>query len=124
MRLIFVYNAKSGRRNAYLDSLHKIVSPKTYCCSLCAITYGVFKIRPDWKVFKASSNLDLQFYHIDEFNAAYPEFKNQFEYPVVLIANSEDLKVFIFKDELDILQDDRELIDLIQAKISQSGVVH
>jgi len=123
LRLIFIYNANSGKRNAYLDSLHKVISPKTYPCSLCDITYGVFKIRPEWKAFRESSNLDMQFYHIDEFIAAYPESKNVFDYPIVLKESSEGLVVFISKNELDALKNDRELIDLIKSKVNQSEAV-
>ena len=122
MKLIFVYNAKSGTRNAWLDSLHKILRPKTYSCSLCAITYGVFKIRPAWKAFIESSNLDMQFYHTDEFTASFPEFKNGYRFPVVLKENGKGFEEFIAPKELDVLTDDKELIDLIQVKINQSGV--
>ncbi|WP_232221892.1 hypothetical protein [Methanococcoides burtonii] len=38
--LIFVYNADSGLINEMKDYVHKIVSPSTYECNLCAITYG------------------------------------------------------------------------------------
>ncbi|MAW96490.1 MULTISPECIES: GTPase [unclassified Leeuwenhoekiella] len=124
MKLIFIYNANSGKRNAYLDSLHKVISPKTYPCSLCDITYGVFKIRPEWKAFRESSNLDMQFYHIDEFNDAYPDSKDIFQYPIVLKEEATGLAEFISKKELDALKDDRELIDLIQDKVNQSQAAH
>jgi len=39
MNLIFVYNANGGLVNSWLDTAHKIVSPSTYSCSLCAITF-------------------------------------------------------------------------------------
>lgn len=125
MKLIFVYNANSGKLNAYLDSLHKVVSPKTYPCSLCDITYGVFKIRPDWKIFKEESDLDMAFYHIDEFNTAYPKHKKEFNYPVVLKEDNQGrLKTFISKNELDVLKDDKALINLIQDKINSPAVDH
>ena len=37
--LIFIYNAKSGFINELVDIPHKIISPETYDCNLCAITY-------------------------------------------------------------------------------------
>jgi hypothetical protein len=40
--LIFIYNAKSGLVNEMIDFAHKIVSPETYDCNLCAISYGTF----------------------------------------------------------------------------------
>ncbi len=119
MKLIFVYNANSGKLNAYLDSLHKIVSPKTYPCSLCDITYGVFKIRPEWKAYRESGELEMEFHHIDEFNIAYPEYKNSFRFPVVLTEEEKHLKVFIDKNELDRLPDDKALIELIRSKSGQ-----
>ncbi len=43
--LVFVYNANSGLLNALLDMGHKVVSPRTYPCSLCALTYGSLGLR-------------------------------------------------------------------------------
>ena len=40
--LIFIYNAKSGLVNEMIDVAHKIVSPRTYDCNLCAMSYGTF----------------------------------------------------------------------------------
>ena len=34
MKLIFVYNANSGKLSAALDIAHKIISPSTYQCRL------------------------------------------------------------------------------------------
>ena len=36
--LIFIYNANGGIFSAMADAAHKLVSPETYPCSLCAIT--------------------------------------------------------------------------------------
>jgi len=44
-KLIFVYNADSGLLNAMKDWAHKIVSPETYPCSLCALTYNNLGMR-------------------------------------------------------------------------------
>ncbi len=117
MKLVFIYNANSGKLNAYLDSMHKILSPKTYPCSLCDITYGVFKENPTWKSFRESAKLDMKFLHIDEFKHVYKSKGLQkFDYPVILIENSENLEVFIGKDELDELQSPEELIGLIESR--------
>ena len=37
--IVFIYNAKSGTVNSLIDWAHKIVSPDTYECSLCSMTY-------------------------------------------------------------------------------------
>ena len=45
---LFVYNADSGPLKALFDFGHKIVSPGTYPCSLCRLTYGPFGMRREW----------------------------------------------------------------------------
>jgi len=50
-KLIFVYNADSGLLNAMKDWAHKIVSPETYPCSLCALTYDNLGMRRPWREF-------------------------------------------------------------------------
>ncbi|MGB3775407.1 MAG: GTPase [Leeuwenhoekiella sp.] len=119
MKLIFVYNANSGKLNLYKDIAHKIFSPQTYPCSLCAITFGVLKENEHWKTFRKGSDLKMEFHHIDEFNSKYrSKWLKKFEFPVILNENNEDLEVFISKDELDALEDSEALIHLIQDRVT------
>ncbi len=73
-KLIFVYNADSGKLSALFDAGHKIVSPETYKCNLCTLTHGSFTERKAWKAFRESVNLNLKFLRKQEtvsfFNAA------------------------------------------------------
>ncbi|MBU2995079.1 GTPase [Cellulophaga baltica] len=111
-KLIFVYNANSGKMNAVFDSAHKIFSPKTYSCSLCDITYGIFSENKEWKAFRNSSNLELEFLHKDEFLKDYKtKFSNNLTFPVVL---TESLDVFISTEELKALKSAENLISLIE----------
>ena len=47
--LIFVYNANAGLFNMMSDYAHKIISPETYECNLCALTYGNLGMKQKWK---------------------------------------------------------------------------
>jgi hypothetical protein len=98
-KLIFVYNADSGKWNAYMDMAHKIFSPKTYPCSLCDLTYGIFKIRPEWDDFVKKSPIPFEFLHKDEFVTSYPDLKD-ITLPVILILNKNIVSVFIDQQEL------------------------
>jgi hypothetical protein len=71
-RLLFVYNADSGIFNAMADIGHKLFSPATYPCSLCAITHGVFQERAAWRSFIAGLEADCEFLHRDQFRARFP----------------------------------------------------
>lgn len=70
-RLLFVYNADSGLFNTVTDIAHKILSPSTYACNLCALTHGHFKVREEWVGFLNTLDADCEFLHRDEFHAHY-----------------------------------------------------
>ncbi|MEJ2162166.1 MAG: hypothetical protein P8X60_02285 [Robiginitalea sp.] len=82
--LIMVWNAESGWKHALMDSLHKWISPQTYSCSLCQLTYGLAGPRAAWKEFLESLNRPVIFYHRDEFSASGINGDFPGEYPFVL----------------------------------------
>lgn len=70
-KLVFVYNADSGLYNTLTDIAHKVFSPSTYACNLCAITYGALSMRGEWKEFIESLDAELEFLHADEVKSKY-----------------------------------------------------
>ena len=70
--LLFVYNADSGFFNTLADIGHKLFSPATYPCQLCAITHGVLAERGPWRDFVASLDLPCEFLHRDQFLERFP----------------------------------------------------
>ena len=63
MKIIFVYNANSGFVSSLLDIGHKVISPDTYSCNLCKMTYGVVGEREEWKRYRESSKDEMEFLH-------------------------------------------------------------
>ena len=70
--LLFVYNADSGLFNTLGDIGHKLFSPATYPCRLCAITYGVLTERAEWRAFVESLGVPCEFLHRDQFRERFP----------------------------------------------------
>lgn len=70
--LIMVYNADGGVFAALSDAVHKLVSPATYPCSLCAVSYGALAMRGEWRAFLDSLPMAKRFHHRDDFRAAWP----------------------------------------------------
>lgn len=64
--ILFVYKADSGLFNTATDIAHKIFSPQTYECSLCALTHGYFTIRKEWEAFIKELGMPVEFLHRDE----------------------------------------------------------
>jgi hypothetical protein len=69
--LVFVYNADSGVFNTLADAAHKIFSPRTYACNLCALTHTAVGMRKEWKRFLDGLGGPLEFLHADELEARY-----------------------------------------------------
>lgn len=69
--LVFVYNARSGIFNAAADAAHKLFSPNTYECNLCALTYSTLRMRAGWKSFLETLGRPLEFLHADELANRY-----------------------------------------------------
>lgn len=113
MKVIFVYNADSGKLNTIFDTAHKIVSPSTYQCSLCSLTYGAFSEKGEWAKFRESSDADLEFLHKDEFENMFPQ---RYEYPVIVDA-TDDMKVLFSKERLDKFESVEELIAAIRTAV-------
>ncbi len=117
-KLIFVYNADSGVRNALLDSMHKVLSPSTYECNLCDITFGLFSEKVNWKEFRLQFPMEMEFLHRDEFSKGYAsKFGKKFTFPIVLGDHLGELEVIISTDELNQLGSADELIDLINKRV-------
>lgn len=93
MKLIFVYNADSGLFNTVTDIAHKILSPKTYNCNLCALTHGHFKIKQDWVKFLKQIDTELEFLHRDEFVKKYSY--NNADFPAILIEEKNKLSLWL-----------------------------
>lgn len=117
-KLIFVYNADSGWHNSMMGSLHKVVSPRTYSCSLCAITFGVFSENEIWKNFREKSSVEMEFLHKDEFVKKYnADSIIPIVYPVVLKRINEGIQPFITAEEIYSLKDPQDLINVIDNKL-------
>lgn len=71
-RLIFVYNADSGLFNLLTDIAHKLISPQTYGCDLCALTHAPFAMRKRWRQFLEGLDMELEFLHRDEVSSRIP----------------------------------------------------
>ena len=108
MKIIFVYNADSGFVSTLIDIGHKVISPDTYSCNLCKMTYGVIGEREEWKKYRESSKAEMEFLHKDEFENKYKKKK---EYPIILKINeSNEIEDLIGKDELNKMHSVSELI--------------
>ncbi|MEQ1725174.1 MAG: hypothetical protein ABL882_04505 [Sphingopyxis sp.] len=70
--VIFVYNANAGKLAGLLDTVHKTLSPSTYDCQLCAVTFGAFAMRPEWRDWLKAQPWSAEFFHRPDFRAAWP----------------------------------------------------
>jgi len=99
LELVFVYNADSGIFSGIKDLVHKSVSPKTYRCNLCGLTFGGISMKQEWKEFIKNLPIKVAFLHKDKFIKTYPQLASV-SYPVVFKKEGKTLKEFISPDEI------------------------
>lgn len=108
-KLIFVYNADSGLLNFVRDAAHKLFSPATYPCNLCALTYTPTGL-PRWRRFVKTLPWPVEFLHKDELAEQYR--KTDVSLPAAFVWNGDDLQPWINVEEMNGFE---SLDDLITA---------
>ena len=117
--LIFVYNAKSGMVNELLDFAHKIVSPSTYNCNLCAISYGNFTMKKKWSDYISSLPVRSTFTYKDKVSEyGY----NNIELPSIIFRNGSRSKVIISSEEINKLKKIDQLINILSDRLKDQGM--
>lgn len=121
-QLFLVYNAEAGLFETVRHTVHRLVSPATYPCSLCALTHGIVTMRREWKEFLNTLNIDVVFYHRDDFAQAYPHLGKgggeETALPAVLFAPvGREPKVMINAEELAAMADVSVLTQLIRKRL-------
>jgi hypothetical protein len=96
--LVFVYNANSGFFNAVADSAHRVISPETYQCNLCALTHSTFGMRKSWQQFLNELEISLEFLHADELQKRYSV--KDIPLPAVFKKDAEQLTLLIAADSI------------------------
>lgn len=115
-KLLFVYNANSDLFSSVTDFAHKIISPTTYACSLCALTYGNFAMKKDWKSFTENLPIETSFLHKDQFQKSY---SLNADLPAVLIEDEQGLQPFVSKSEIGLCASLDELKNLLNKKLRE-----
>jgi hypothetical protein len=116
-KLIFVYNADSGVFNLLSDVAHKIFSPQTYSCNLCAITHSNFGMKKEWKEYLESLDTRLEFLHADEFKNKYQGEK--VELPAIFKKENSRLVLLVNADtinECNSIDDLKQSLELMMSE--------
>lgn len=112
-QLVFVYNADSGMFNTLTDIAHKVFSPQTYECNLCAISHSYFSERDEWKEFIANLGAECEFLHRDEFEKKY-QLKDQ-TYPTIYLKNDNHLDICLDANVINVCDSMDKLKDKIKS---------
>jgi len=120
-RLILIYNAAGGIFAQLGDAVHKLVSPETYACSLCAVTYGAVSMHGAWRKTLDSLPVTPVFLHKGEGKVA--ALAPGVALPAVLLRRgSGGAEVLIGADELDAITDLGVLTALLLERLAKRGI--
>ncbi len=110
--VLFVYNADSGLANALLDIGHKLVSPATYGCNLCALSHGLLAPRAEWTRFVATLPYPAEFLHRDEFRRRFGADRRD-ALPAAFVRVGDDLRPLVTAGQMNAARSLDELRRLI-----------
>ena len=110
--IIFVYNAKGGKWNYILDTVHKYASPSTYECNLCKITHDL-KMKEAWRRFIERSPHNFKFLHLEELEE-YNLLNYKNDLPICVEENCGEYKILINKEQMNKYKDEFELINILE----------
>ena len=117
-KIVFVYNANSGFFSSIKDTVHKTVSPKTYQCNLCQVTFGVFSMKDEWREFVGKLSYEVEFLHKDEFIKKYRII--EYEFPNAFVVNGKP-ELLIGSGEINSAKSIEDLKTLVQQRIKSLG---
>lgn len=120
MKLIFIYNADGDFASSVKGAAHKLVSPDTYPCNLCKLTYPLVSVNHEWRRFVKSLPHEVFFLHRNEFYKQYPDQK-QVRLPAVFAEDAPKIRLLIPDVEINKAQNIQELIKLVENSLSKQN---
>ncbi|MDC6354572.1 MULTISPECIES: hypothetical protein [unclassified Robiginitalea] len=117
--LVFVYNADTGWRQAFWDTLHKYMRPDTYGCNLCKLTHGPIGPRESWRAFLQAVDRPVHFLHRDEYRELQAEKDLEaVALPAVLEVRSGHLRILLSARELNAVKRLEDLVDVLRERLA------
>ena len=111
--LCFIYNAQSGAGHALMDYVHKIVSPDTYACSLCSVTYGNLGMHRSWAKYLKALPFKTRFLYKD----TMPESLKETTLPAAFVVIDGDWKQVINDSQMNEATTLESLISLCDSSL-------
>lgn len=96
---------------------HKVLSPETYQCNLCALTYSAFGMRKSWKQFLPTLGRPLEFLHADELKRRYDI--SGLPLPAIFEKEHEGLKLLVDAEAINTCRTMDDLKQLVRDRIRE-----
>lgn len=126
VKLIFIYNADAGGFFAGIkDTLHKTFRKSTYQCNLCAVTFGAFGMKKEWKKYVNNLDAPVEFFKKNKFKFEFlhkDEFEDKYviedaKFPSAYIVKENKLELFISQDEMNAVKTIEDLKRFIDERL-------
>ena len=115
-RIIFIYRESRGLFDAVSGWTHKLLSPATYDCALCRITFSLSDMLVPWKSYLDLLPFPKTFLHRDEFKVQYPTLAAT-PLPVILAEKDCGREILLSAEEIRASASLSRLINLMQIRL-------
>ena len=114
-KLVFAYAEDKGIISSIKSSARKVVASKSQKCALCTLTYGPIKMKPGWREFIDSLDVNVEFLHRDEFRSQYT--KLDVELPAAFHVKGRKRAQILSKVEIEACRSLDDLIWLVSERV-------
>lgn len=115
--ILFVYNADSSIFSQVSDAVQKIISPSSYECNLCMVTYGTVSMKDEWKKYLDTLPFVKEFLHRDEFQEHYPELANT-KLPAIFLVRNNIPSLLISAEDINMQKSVDDLMKLLNDRLN------
>ncbi len=122
IEILFAYNANSGLFNALTDYVHRQITPSTYNCNLCLITYDNWDRNERWATYIDSLPVEVNFTYKNTISQ-YKNLEFEVQLPMAFLIENNNVSIFITAEELNSCVDENALIDMFESKLKKSGII-
>ncbi|MDW7709932.1 MAG: hypothetical protein SCH98_05615 [Deferrisomatales bacterium] len=119
--LLFVYNADASLLAGIVDFLTKVFAPKRYPCRLCLLTYGVLRMKRQWREFLERLPQRKVFLHRDDFRRNHPDLAGS-PLPAVLRITGRGSSVLLSAQEIHHVENLEALEHRLLERLGMAGM--
>jgi len=113
--LTFVYNVNSDLISRMIGFSHKVISPQTYPCKICSLTWSSLHMQKEWAEFIRELPFKVRFEYRDQWKTCQ-------KFPLVLLKEKGETRVLLYPEQINKFETVQELIRFLKENLGDKNL--